>query len=1171
MIDLSNIKPRQKIPLVSVIIPCYNVDKYVDRCLTSIQNQTLFSIEVICVNDGSTDSTREIIQRFVDSDKRFKLIDNTNHGYGYSINCGIKASSGKYIGIVESDDWIEPNMYSDLVDIARKTNVDMVRSNFRRVYSDHVENIKVSGYNQNLYNRVVTTSDKDWFDIFNITINIWTSIYKSSYIKTNNVFCNETPNAAFQDNGFFFKSVMFAKSYYISDKIYYNYYQGNCNSSTNTCGNTTVIFDEYRMLYDFVKNSAKENYLKYLVSRKVSSYLYQLSRVGEDGKKLFLEKFKNELEYHNRLGEFDINILPVWTRDALKTNCILPLKPLISIITPIFNGEKYISKYFDSVLGQSYDNIEIICIDDASTDKTEGILNTYANSDTRVRVIKNAQNKGPASSRNKGIELARGDYVQFVDVDDVYPTKDSLKNVVEQCIDIHHPNVICGLLEQRDESGQKVKTIASEVFNTDKFDNRYYTYNEFQGIFMFQRYLFNLCFLKKNNISFPDWRSWEDVYFLIQSLNIEKKIFCVNIPLYVYTCTEHFRKRDFSNNKTIEDKFTRHIKCVSKLIDCNLYSAAKFMLNNSFSHRELYQQFLKGDKNIKRLYDVLQELEYKVKLNDTKPLVSVIIPCYNVEQYIDQCLTSIIDNGYSNLEIICIDDRSTDSTVEHINNFQKKYNNIQLYHNELDHNIYGGACRNIGLKHASGKYVYFCDSDDYTLPGLFNECVDRCEKTIAEMCFFKHYKLMDGQLKSNNYSFRSDLLKNINLEVYGHENMNNIFTIATPEVWGKLYLREHIELNHIRFQEIKNCNDVYFYIKSILCSTRITHVDKEFYVYRRGVKTSVQSSRIKGDNEMNFVIALKKLCNEVCSTNNERVIRHFKCWVLDQIRYYFHIIQFPSSEVINELVNLLRSSNIYTDQINSIIEEKMTKSQLQQNVKLTCWSMFDKIICIHYLPYTERFENIKSELKRVGILDLPQFEWYETIDNNYYRYVLNGSPDNRIDKGQISVNETNINYTIDSYSLLKKLLVKGYERVLIIEDDVVFHKDLGYIFDMIQNTPKDFDIVNYDPFYPISTLTKVTSNKNRFCKYTDEKIYNTSCIAFSKHAISRIVQEQEQVLRPFDHYTWMNTNDLNKYAIRVGGNICIQDLTYEKRQNHDTIQFISMYKGNINLNNFKQN
>ena len=145
------------------------------------------------------------------------------------------------------------------------------------------------------------------------------------------------------------------------------------------------------------------------------------------------------------------------------------------------------------------------------------------------------------------------------------------------------------------------------------------------------------------------------------------------------------------------------------------------------------------------------------------------------------------------------------------------------------------------------------------------------------------------------------------------------------------------------------------------------------------------------------------------------------------------------------------------------------------------WNIYDKIICIHYLPYRERLTNIQSELKRVGILDLPQFEFYETIDNELYNDILNGIPGYKIGKTRSyspRVHKLNINYTIDSYSLLKKLNFYGYERVLIIEDDAVFHSDAKLIFDILNSTPMDFDIVNYDPI----------KCKNEYGKYIGEYI-----------------------------------------------------------------------------------
>ena len=99
---------------ISIVVPCYNVEKYVAQCLESICAQTLREIEIICVNDGSTDSTLTILQDFQKNDGRIRIIDKTNAGYGHSMNMGMANASGKYIGIVESDDFIEPDMFEKL-------------------------------------------------------------------------------------------------------------------------------------------------------------------------------------------------------------------------------------------------------------------------------------------------------------------------------------------------------------------------------------------------------------------------------------------------------------------------------------------------------------------------------------------------------------------------------------------------------------------------------------------------------------------------------------------------------------------------------------------------------------------------------------------------------------------------------------------------------------------------------------------------------------------------------------------------------------------------------------------------------------------------------------------------------------------------------------------------
>ena len=112
--------------LISVIIPAYNIADYLPRCLDSILSQTLSDIEVICVNDGSTDNSADILEKYRLSDSRVKVITKENGGLPSARNAGLDAASGTYVGFVDSDDYIEPDMYRKLVEASKKDGADVV-------------------------------------------------------------------------------------------------------------------------------------------------------------------------------------------------------------------------------------------------------------------------------------------------------------------------------------------------------------------------------------------------------------------------------------------------------------------------------------------------------------------------------------------------------------------------------------------------------------------------------------------------------------------------------------------------------------------------------------------------------------------------------------------------------------------------------------------------------------------------------------------------------------------------------------------------------------------------------------------------------------------------------------------------------------------------------------
>lgn len=126
--------------LISVIIPVYNVEKYLEQCLDSVINQNLQDIEIICVDDGSTDNSPSILEKFSSKDNRIKIFSKENGGQASARNLGIKKAKGKYIAFVDSDDFIKEDMFVKLYDVAENNNLDIAMCKIA-LYDDNTGNI----------------------------------------------------------------------------------------------------------------------------------------------------------------------------------------------------------------------------------------------------------------------------------------------------------------------------------------------------------------------------------------------------------------------------------------------------------------------------------------------------------------------------------------------------------------------------------------------------------------------------------------------------------------------------------------------------------------------------------------------------------------------------------------------------------------------------------------------------------------------------------------------------------------------------------------------------------------------------------------------------------------------------------------------------------------------
>lgn len=561
--DLINFDEKQDNVKVSIVIPIYNNEEYLSECLDSAINQTLKDIEIICVNDGSTDNTLNILKEYANKDKRIKIIDKDNSGYGHVMNIGMDMASGEYLGIIESDDYVLSDMFRDLYETAKKHDLDFVKSDFYRFYGEK-ENIikdynKIAKEDKN-YDTIINS--KENHECFKFIMNTWSGIYKTDFIRKNAIRHNETLGASFQDNGFWFKSNMYAEKTMYIPRAYYMNRRDNPNSSVYNPEKVYCANTEYKMIYDYLEeNNLKEKFLDVFNLKRLHNYMFTLTRISPEFVKEYLISISEEFRESDEKGELyskyfspnNLNEIKWIMRDPEEYYYeIFRKKVKVSVILPVYNVGNYLEQCLDSLINQTLRDIEIICINDGSTDNSREILEHFQARDRRIKVI-DQENQGAGVARNKGIKLARGKYMSFLDADD-YFDKDMLKlayNRAEEkntdiCIyeAILHDNITGN--EEICTFGVKKRFLPKkDVFNRNDVKS-----NIFKNIMGWAwDKLYKTSFVLNNNLEFQEQRTTNDMYFVFASLLKAGRITILPKQLYYQrrnVATSLSNSREFS-------------------------------------------------------------------------------------------------------------------------------------------------------------------------------------------------------------------------------------------------------------------------------------------------------------------------------------------------------------------------------------------------------------------------------------------------------------------------------------------------------------------------------------------------------------------------------------------------------------------------------------------------
>lgn len=221
------IKEAFKNPKVSIIVPAYNTEKYISKCLLSLISQTLKEIEIIVVNDGSTDSTPFIIKKFSDADGRIKVITQTNQKQGAARNRGTEIATAEYIGFVDSDDWVDLDYFEKLYNTAKKYDSDIALATNVRIGNGKTKK------RLNITNEEFVQSLQKKIDISNQVKNPCPTnkIYRRSMLLDNNIIWPE--GVYCEDKLFTIQAIYYANGLVTVPNVYYYYYR-NPNSTVNS-------------------------------------------------------------------------------------------------------------------------------------------------------------------------------------------------------------------------------------------------------------------------------------------------------------------------------------------------------------------------------------------------------------------------------------------------------------------------------------------------------------------------------------------------------------------------------------------------------------------------------------------------------------------------------------------------------------------------------------------------------------------------------------------------------------------------------------------------------------------------------------------------------------------------------------------------------------------------
>ena len=532
---------------VSIIMPVYNDADRLDTSITTVINQTLKDIELICVNDGSSDDSLKILNEFAEQYDFIKVLSQENQGSGKARNYGIGEASGEYIGFLDADDiFIENNALEKLYETAIENDANMVSGNIKLVdqkgkFSPFLPLDYYEDYN------VILPEE------YGIPWSFYKNIFKREFIVSNDISFPDLLRG--QDPVFLAEILSKVDEIHTVPIDYYAYYYVDGANQCNTRKKRFHHMMHYKMVFDNFSDS-RFDHLKHEFRYEMLDFI---DLMGVDGGKDILdatrEVFKDEPEIVRNFEEnfyFKHEKHPEMQKLVnFRSN---PEKPRISVLIPVYNASDFLNDSISGLLNQTFEDYELVCVNDGSKDNSLEILNDFAAKDNRVKVF-DKPNGGCGSARNRALNEAKGDYIYFFDPDDEI-SKDALKETYKSAIYNDSDMVIfkANVIINDKISNERVYFNFDKTLKNRNFERSTFDYHDVMGL-VFNGDLAPWSKLYKKNLldSYDDFRfnegvAFDDVPFHVKSMIRAKRMSFVNKCLYHYRLDNENSVNNTSSN-----------------------------------------------------------------------------------------------------------------------------------------------------------------------------------------------------------------------------------------------------------------------------------------------------------------------------------------------------------------------------------------------------------------------------------------------------------------------------------------------------------------------------------------------------------------------------------------------------------------------------------------------